>query len=185
MNKKKLRPSGRSFFFWCSKASGIVGIAAAIFVLVGTEIDVEYLADALDVHYLMHCLAASVDGDHVVAGVHQIPDPPTTEKSATATAATALSASPTSRARTTQRGFSRSKIYFSRRSSASLTTATSARKTAAGLHLLAQCTHAGRVAASAHGSHAVSYGAHPGGVATRRKKARRTARCVRSACGAK
>ena len=94
----------------------IVGIAAAILVLVWTEVDVEDLADALDVHNLSHRLAAGVDGDHVIACVDEIADSGAPEEATSATAALyAYTAS------ATDRRLSGAKIYFSRRATASLT----------------------------------------------------------------
>jgi hypothetical protein len=59
-------------FFGGSALSGVVGIATAILVLLGTEVDVEDLAYALHVHHLSHRLAACVDGNEVIPGIDQI-----------------------------------------------------------------------------------------------------------------
>jgi hypothetical protein len=62
----------------------VVRVAAPARVFVGPEVDVDDFAHALDVNHLSHCLAARVDGDHVIARIHQISDSAATEKSAAA-----------------------------------------------------------------------------------------------------
>jgi len=92
-----------------------------IAILVGAEVDIEDLADALDAHHLSHRLAAGVDGNHVVARVDQIPHSAAPEESASAAAFSAATGG------TTNRRFSGAKIYLPRRTTSSLSAPASSR----------------------------------------------------------
>jgi hypothetical protein len=123
------------------------------------------------VHHLPHGLAAGVDRHHVISRVDQISHPAATEKSSAATTPLTATTAPAS-----DRGFSRSEIYFSRRATATATLSApaSSGKNAARLHSLPQRTHGGSVAPRTHRRHAVAHRADAGGIGTLRKNPGRT-----------
>jgi hypothetical protein len=125
------------------------------------------------VHHLPHGLAAGVDRHHVISRVDQISHPAATEKSSAATTPLTATTAPAS-----DRGFSGSEIYFSRRATPTATAALSAPassgKNAASLHSLTQRTHGSSVAPRTHRRHAVAHRADAGGIGTLRKNPGRT-----------
>jgi hypothetical protein len=151
----------------------VVGIRPAILLIpVRPEVGVDDLPDPLDVHDLFHRLSAGIYGDQVVARLDEISGP-TTAESAAAASSSPLTTT-TAAGSATDRSFSRTQIHFTGRSPASaLPSPTAARKTAAGLHPLAESPQPRSISPRAHRVHAVPYGGERRRVAARRGYAAR------------
>jgi len=118
-------------------------------------------------------LSADTDRHHVVAGLDKIASATAAKES---TAAFGAPATTGPRCRSTDGAFSRTKIYLAWRAAAPAPSATetlpappAAGESAARLHPLSQCSHARRIAARAHGIHAVAYCRHRSGISALRK----------------
>ena len=155
--------------------SRIVRIPSIFCVLVRPEIDVDDLAHSFDMNELLHHLSADIDRHHVVAGLDKIASAAAAKESAAAFAAPATTGAWCC---STDGPFSRTKIYLARRASSApsapsaaetLPAPPTADESAARLHPLSQCSHARRIAARAHGIHAVAYCRHRSGISALRK----------------
>jgi hypothetical protein len=148
--------------------SRIVGISTVFIIPVGPEVGVDDLTDPLDVHNLLHCLSAGIDGDQVVAGLDEISGSTAAESSSSSSTSAALTTA--TGAGATDRSFCRAQIYLTGRSAPALPSPTTAAcETAAGLDPLAERAQPGSVATRAHRVHGVANGGERRRVTARRR----------------